>query len=66
MRRRLLVGHLLPIYCSKLSFVPSFSNFRSSFVVARVRDLLYSSFARLTVGAGYLPGTFLQKVLDLL
>jgi hypothetical protein len=32
MRRRLLVGHLLPLSCSTLSFVPSFANFRSSFV----------------------------------
>jgi hypothetical protein len=71
MRRRLLVGHLVPLYCSILSFVPSFANFRfflrlrtfvlpsfanfrSSFVVARVRDFLLS-FLRATHGWGWLP-----------
>jgi hypothetical protein len=72
MRRTLLVGHLLPLYCSTLSFVPSLSNFPSlflclrtfvlpsfrtfysSFVVARVRDLLYS-FLRATHGWSWLP-----------
>jgi hypothetical protein len=54
MRRRLLAGHLLPLYCSTLSFFPSFSNFRSSFVIARVSDLLLS-FLRATHGWGWLP-----------
>jgi hypothetical protein len=54
MHRRLLVGHLLPLYCSTLSFFHSLSNLSSSFVAARVRDLLLS-FLRVTHGWGSLP-----------
>jgi hypothetical protein len=50
MRRRLLVGHLLPLYNSTLSLVPSFANFRSSFVCElsfflRLRTFVLPSFA---------------------
>jgi hypothetical protein len=50
MRRRLLVGNLLPLYCSTLSFLPSSANFGSSFVCElwfflRLRTLVLSSFA---------------------
>jgi hypothetical protein len=67
MRRRLLVGHLLPLYCSTLSFVRELSFFlrlRTFVLPSWLRAsaiYFFPSFARLTVGVGYLPGTFLQS-----